>query len=482
MKNRKVENLALIFLLLVSSILGITFLSGCSDSFLWYMPDDKDIFLTIGKYWATGESIPYIDLFDHKGPAIFLLNAIGFIIGNGKMYGVAILEIVFLFITELLMYKILRIKYDFKLSLILSILTPFIFLYNFVPGNFTEEYMLPFLLGTFYICLKIQYTKEKTIKPIYSIFIGISIGFALMTRVTNCLSICLIVLITFIKLVLEKKWKTLISNSLYCVIGFLIIVLPFCLYFASKNALYEMWYATLIYNFDYTSNSGLTFDFTIRDLILLIRMTFAGFLAICICTYKTIFTKNKISLFWLVVSIISTGFIFMLNRYANYSLLLFPFLAVFIVELKDVGILSESIKNILISFAVLLFIMSSCVKINKLNSLNNKTNTLNREEYSSLINRIPKNELENHFVAFDPPVDFYLIENIKPSCKYFIFQTWQSSNSSNLRLLELSEFENNSDIHFILTCSSAEMIKDILNEKYALINSNSVYNLYERVE
>ena len=50
-----------------------------STSFLWpgYCGYDSAIFQTIGKYWAQG-SVPYRDLFDHKGPLIFFIDMLGY--------------------------------------------------------------------------------------------------------------------------------------------------------------------------------------------------------------------------------------------------------------------------------------------------------------------------------------------------------------------------------------------------------------------
>lgn len=475
--NKKTEKIVIILILIASSIAGILLLSGCSSFFPWYMPDDKDIFLTIGKYWSSGETIPYVDLFDHKGPIIFLIDAIGYTIANGKMFGVAIVEIVFLFVSEYFAFKILKFKLSTKASLIISALMPLLFVYNFVPGNFTEEYMLPFLFVTFYLYLKWQESEEIEHNPKYAFIYGIAFGFSLMVRITNALSICLIVSVVLIKLIISKKWNNIIHNAISFIFGCLVMVLPFVIYFAKKNALYDMWYATLLYNFDYTANSGLTFELTIKDLLLLVRMTFAGVLCTVVCIYKYIRTKNNESLVWLIICLPSTMFMFMLNRYANYSLLLLPFLYIsfVLVDIKKFG------KEIII-LSIVLLIVSSLVKINKLNNNNMKSNKLIDREYKDLLKNIPSYELHNNFVAFDPSVDFYLYEEIKPCCKYFIFQSWQSSNSDKLKKMEIDEFSTNNNIHYVMTCSSAKMIEEVLSEKYVLIDTVSHYNLYKRIK
>ena len=50
-----------------------------STSFLYpgYCGFDSAIFQTIGKYWTQGFT-PYTQLFDHKGPLIFFVDAVGY--------------------------------------------------------------------------------------------------------------------------------------------------------------------------------------------------------------------------------------------------------------------------------------------------------------------------------------------------------------------------------------------------------------------
>ena len=50
-------------------------------------------FQTIGKAWLDG-AIPYRDALDHKGPLLFFINMLGFLLGGGTRYGIVILQII----------------------------------------------------------------------------------------------------------------------------------------------------------------------------------------------------------------------------------------------------------------------------------------------------------------------------------------------------------------------------------------------------
>lgn len=471
---------SVVLFFIISSVIGILFLSSCSNVFPWYIPDDSDIFLTIGKYWSTGECVPYLNLFDHKGPIIFFISAIGYFI-TGSKFGVAIIEMVTLFISELLAYKILRFSFSKCWSIILSALMPVLFLYNFVPGNYTEEYMLPFLFGSFCLFIKWQKTDRMFHKPKYAFFYGISFGFALMTRISNSLSICLIVVIILFNIVKNKQWKNLLYNALGFVFGVCIIVVPFCIYFYTKDALYDMWYATLLYNFDYTSNSSLEFEHTLKDIVLIIRMTFFGSVAVVICLYRLVCYREIKDLEWAFIIIPSTVFIFMLDRFPNYSLLLLPFLYISFIGISNTKICNRY-KSEMIIIVLIALLLSSIVKINKLNTFFGKESIVDSIGYKELLRKIPEKELENNFIFIDPSVDFYLIEDIKPCSKYFIFQSWQSKNSNEFKNKFLCEFKNNKDIHYVVFHGKPGIISEIINSCFIKIDEENDFYLFRRIE
>ena len=79
-----------------------------STSFLWpgYCGYDSAIFQTIGKYWAQG-SVPYRDLFDHKGPLIFFIDMLGYWL-HGRA-GILVPQTVSLAATLFFLYKLGRV-------------------------------------------------------------------------------------------------------------------------------------------------------------------------------------------------------------------------------------------------------------------------------------------------------------------------------------------------------------------------------------
>ena len=86
--------------LLIYFVISILFMLclSTSTSPLYNIPyaGDTAMFQTIGKYWAEG-SLPYVDLWDSKGPLIFAVNALGYLL-TGQRWGIMIIQVICLFI------------------------------------------------------------------------------------------------------------------------------------------------------------------------------------------------------------------------------------------------------------------------------------------------------------------------------------------------------------------------------------------------
>lgn len=70
---------------------------------------DNGVFLYAGQRLLAGDT-PYVDFWDHKGPLIFYVNALGLLLGAGSRWGVWLLEYVFLFFAAVGLYEISRLQ------------------------------------------------------------------------------------------------------------------------------------------------------------------------------------------------------------------------------------------------------------------------------------------------------------------------------------------------------------------------------------
>lgn len=168
-----------------------------------YDSGDSLQFLTIGNSWRNGK-VPYRDSFDHKGPFIFLVDMLGFLLGGETRYGIVIIQSIFLTISLFFVYKISELAIKNKFVGCLSVLaTLFFYSLSYVNGNSVQEYNLPFIVISTYFIVHFlsNYTKNKNRncahKPLQALFYGITVGICFCTQITNAILVCAGILLIF---------------------------------------------------------------------------------------------------------------------------------------------------------------------------------------------------------------------------------------------------------------------------------------------
>ena len=131
---------------------------------------DSAIFKVMGLGILEGK-LPYRDIFDHKGPLLFYINALGQWIIPGKT-GIFILENLFLSTTLLFIVKTASLFVDKGKSYLIAIFFLIGLSGLLDDGNLSEFYILPFISVSLYCCMK-YFTGKSDIHPLsYSFFFG----------------------------------------------------------------------------------------------------------------------------------------------------------------------------------------------------------------------------------------------------------------------------------------------------------------------
>lgn len=219
-----------------------------SPLFPLYNSSDSAIFMLIGKGITEGK-LPYVDLFDHKGPVLFWIEAFGWwIVGRT---GIWIVETIGAIVS---VFLLIRICEQLRSNWSLPILgTAVVYLSYFGRGNLCENYSLPFIL--FCVFLTVRYFQSNIIKHPWKYAFAYGVCFAILAfiRVNNATVICGFVLCIIIRLAVAREYKNLIENVAAGLAGILIVTVPICLYFYMKGALQDMLFCTFTYNFMYAS-------------------------------------------------------------------------------------------------------------------------------------------------------------------------------------------------------------------------------------
>lgn len=181
-KNNKEKLLLILFCFILSFIV---LLITSKNSYLYPLNDwvDANAFFTMGKGMAHG-AIPYKDLFEQKGPLLFLIYMIGYLMSNTTFHGIFILEVISWTYTLYYAYKIITIFLSKKSAYL--ILPIFIVLCTtckaFVHGGSAEEFTLPFMMLTLYYFISHFTKKELSYKEIA--IAGFCAGCALVIKFT----------------------------------------------------------------------------------------------------------------------------------------------------------------------------------------------------------------------------------------------------------------------------------------------------------
>ena len=215
---------------------------------------DSSVFLYIGKQMHRGK-IPYIDLFDHKGPALYFIQYLGYAIWPGSVAGgVWILEMVSFFLLMLLMLKIAGFATEDRrnayLASILVLLVCAFKLYQ--GGNYTEEHALLWITLSAYIFFSFFRTGNYTVRQLF--LLGFSCMVVLLQQVNLVTVWVAFVPPVVIRLAREKRWWEIWTCILHFLLGMLAAFLPVLVWAVWKGCLKEMWHYYIVFNLTYSEN------------------------------------------------------------------------------------------------------------------------------------------------------------------------------------------------------------------------------------
>lgn len=476
MKTKK-KSYIVLFLVACSFVIGnsLRTIYGCNN-------DDHMIFNTIGKFCNEGKRL-YVDLFDHKGPIIFWINTLSW-----KMFdcqqGVLFFQIIAMFFTLLFLFQIAQLKiHDERKSLLLTIFTVLCLIPTYTDGNMTEEYCLPFITLSLYFNLKYwkEYieNKEREHDKTYAFVYGISFAVCFLTRLTNAVSICVGILMIGIVLLKDKKFKNLVENAIFFGLGFLLLFLPVALYFAKHHTFYEFLEGTILFNIKYVMNSISYFVKWGSKKMMKVQgiIYFSSGIILIAGLIKLRKEKNIIGIFYILLGVFETILWIRTKKYLHYAIICLPNIMLVLMEWEG----STRSRRKKMGLYVLLVVICFSAYYSRYKNLTTELEYRESENLflDSFMAQIPENEKES-FIAVD--VDFRGIYEHYDRCpyyRYFVLQDFQASHSRQLYQQMQSVFRNG-DVKWILFGGDKNrtFLKDILKEKYVVVDERENYSLY----
>jgi hypothetical protein len=225
-----------------------------------YVNRDGGIFLYIGRELTLGKRL-YVDVWDHKGPLLFYINALGYWLG--KRTGVWLLECVFLSISTMAAYTVLKKSLNPWFALIGTVSWLYSFFCIIAGGNYTEEYSL--LMSFLSILCFHQYLRNE--KGRYLFGVGIAIGLNILLRPNNIGVQLVISTILVISDLIHLKFARGLKDIFLISMGTCTVLIPTFLFFFWLGNFNEFIYATFLFNFIYANVSN---QFNLSALLLFV--------------------------------------------------------------------------------------------------------------------------------------------------------------------------------------------------------------------
>jgi len=226
-------------------LLSAVFLLICTKSSPLYPLNDwvdTNIYFTIGKGMMRGY-VPYVDLYDQKGPVAFLLYGLASLVSDTSFFGVYLLEILafsgFLFAS----YRTISL-YTKRAAWALPVLA-FCVLgsMSFSHGGSLEELMAPLLAFSLYDT--IRYFKTAYPKPASYGMVARNAAFAgvlLFGKFTLLAFYIAWMGVIAVSLLAARQWKRAVGASLLFLCVMFATGIPWLIYFGANGALEEFFH------------------------------------------------------------------------------------------------------------------------------------------------------------------------------------------------------------------------------------------------
>lgn len=450
-----------------------------------YYFGDAAEFLTIGKAWTTGK-IPYKDFFDHKGPAIYFINMLGFML-TGTKTGVFVIQCIFMAVTANVLFSMGKLRSNSSAyGGILVAMCLLILRGNYGEGNYVDEYCLTFVAASAYYQLKWFYNRTEKHSPYTAAFYGAAFGFCAMMRVTNAILVCAGVLIIAITLLIGREYKNLLQNAVGFVIGFALVTVPFGVYFGVHGCFQDYIFAAFTYNFDYKANIGRWIDGanadTLRNFGNLYVSYFCGLAAALLAFGR----KSYLLSFWLIISFVLETYLFFGGAlFVQYPQVCLPQAAILLNEVYMLRFEEEEgmIKVVALGGMLIPCYLSLTQRVPEFMNVyrNCHVEEFHYGAYESLLAQVPEEERDSLMAYGDNRFKgIYLAFDFMPAYKYYAIQEWKASFSDYVREDTHAVFMNG-DAKWILTAGNTSVIQDVLDQRYEVCETVEDYVLFRLV-
>ncbi len=437
-----------------------TMLICTKSSPLYPMNDwlDANCYKTVGNAMLSGK-MPYRDLFEHKGPLIYILHAFTAYISFDSFLGMFFIETAAcFFFLRLTFLTVGRISGKYHLWTVPLTALAVYSSGAFCHGDSAEELCLPLILWGLY-CVLGPVMEKRSLTRREAFIIGFTAGIVLMTKFNLLGAFAGIILVISVMEIRRKAFRKLIYSAVYCILGTAASTLPFILCFAKNGALGSMLEVYFYDNiFIYGGSSSPVWMNIADGYIFLITFLPAGFALIYLGTAFSLFRKKPLLPVYFGTSLLLSFLMIFAGHpsYQYYPLALAAFVP------PGIGMLISSLSTewkIRIPAAVTnIFTLTLCITGCCLLSPNTYLMKYERSEmpqykFAELISATPEAKLLNYGFLDG---GFYLAADTIPEYKYFC----QNNTGLDEMITAQKEYVESGDPDYIVTRSYTRKKED----------------------
>ena len=407
---------------------------------------DANAYMTMGKGIIHGLT-PYKDLFEQKGPVLYYLHALAYLIYPNTFYGIYIFQSIAMALTMIFFYKIARLFVSKLYAYLFSFFLPAIILNiaYFEMGDSAEEFAIPCVMFLIYSVLSSMNNNEFAFSKRTLFIHGALLACTFWTKYTLIGAWVGFFSFYGIYLLWKKQFSTFLQTFIISLAGFFLVSLLVLAYFGINHALGDLYEVYFKFNMtSYPNNTNIliriaqSFGFLLLFFDRYIGLLFLiGIVLIFFCNRKKGY--HIVSILFIAV-FFATGFCqYLVNKYYSYYfLIIVPFTTIGLIglawQLEQIVVFKEKYRRIIFLSAAFAAIVlpfyhndnplysrlfpgnSDQIVKSPMNS-NQHSSLSAQREFAKIINKVPNATLLNYGFL---DCGFYLAADIVPNMRYFI--------------------------------------------------------------
>jgi hypothetical protein len=249
----RTQAIARVSRLLVLAALIVAVLAPTMPLYRDIFGGDTGVFLYVGQQILEGK-IPYRDIWDHKAPLIYYINALALLLGGGSIWGLWCVEVMSLAAAAAVGFRLLKLAFGDLAAFFASVVWVASLALILIGGNYTEEFALPWQFLALYCCWR----SERAAHPLWwKLLLGGTAAVAILLRPNLAGVQVSIGVVLALRAVRARQWRRLAGDLAAIAVGLLAVLAPVVAFFWAHGALSDMLDQAVHYSAVYSATTNL---------------------------------------------------------------------------------------------------------------------------------------------------------------------------------------------------------------------------------